>query len=61
MGRGGIVKDSKIHKDLCLDFTDWIKKNFEPKFCKMIESPIKGQEIKNSYFTLVFFSYLFFF
>ena len=27
--------------DLCLDFTDWIKKNFEPKFCKMIENLLK--------------------
>ena len=26
VGKGGIVKDSKIHNDLCLDFTDWIKK-----------------------------------
>ena len=49
VGRGGIVKDSKIHKDLCLDFTDWIKKNFEPKFCKMIESPIKGQKVNQEF------------
>ena len=44
MGRGGIVKDSKIHENLCVDFEQWIKQTFKPKFCKFIESPIRGQK-----------------
>ena len=44
VGRGGIVKDSKIHENLCADFEQWIKQTFKPKFCKFIESPIRGQK-----------------
>ena len=44
VGKGGIVKNSKIHKDLCEDFEQWIKQTFKPKFCKFIESPIRGQK-----------------
>ena len=43
-GEGGIVKDSKIHENLCADFEQWIKQTFKPKFCKFIESPIRGQK-----------------
>jgi|TARA_A100001388_G_scaffold12230_1_gene8395 23S rRNA (cytidine1920-2'-O)/16S rRNA (cytidine1409-2'-O)-methyltransferase len=44
VGKGGIVKNFKIHEDLCENFENWIKKTFEPNFCKFIESPIKGQK-----------------
>ena len=44
VGKGGIVKDKKIHENLCIDFKKWIKKYFNPNFCKMIESPILGQK-----------------
>ncbi|MBD23319.1 MAG: TlyA family rRNA (cytidine-2'-O)-methyltransferase [Alphaproteobacteria bacterium] len=44
VGKGGIVKDSKIHKNLCIDFKNWINILFKPNFCEIIESPIKGQK-----------------
>ena len=44
LGRGGVVRDSKIHEDLCMDFKNWIRKVFEPNFCKITESPSEGQK-----------------
>ena len=61
-GKGGIVKIQKFTKDLCADFENWIKKTFEPKFCKFIESPIRGQKGNKEF--LFYFgdcNYLFFF
>ena len=44
VGKGGIVRDPKIHEILCVDFKKWIKNYFKPSFCKIIESPVLGQK-----------------
>ena len=44
VGRGGIVKEKKIHKDVCKDFKCWVYKKFNPEFLKIMESPITGQK-----------------
>ena len=44
VGKGGIVKNTKIHEELCADFKHWVKKIFNPTFCKITESPILGQK-----------------
>tara|TARA_B100001057_G_scaffold363455_1_gene366152 strand:- start:3763 stop:4530 length:768 start_codon:yes stop_codon:yes gene_type:complete len=53
VGRGGIIKDEKIHKDVCNDFKGWINKKFDPDFLKIMDSPITGQK-GNKEFLLYF-------
>ena len=49
VGKGGIVKDSKIHENLCKNFSFWVEQYFKPNFCKFIESPIRGQKGNKEY------------
>ena len=44
VSRGGIIKDEKIHKDVCEDFKCWIHKKFDPDFLRIMDSPITGQK-----------------
>ena len=44
VGRGGIIKDEKIHKDVCEDFKCWTHKKFDPDFFEIMDSPITGQK-----------------
>jgi len=56
VGRGGIVKDEKIHRDVCEDFKSWINKKFDPDFLKIMDSPITGQKGNKEF--LVYFGVL---
>ena len=49
VGKGGIVKDSKIHENLCKNFSFWVEQYFKPNFCEIIESPIRGQKGNKEY------------
>lgn len=44
VGRGGIIKDEKIHKDVCDDFKCWTHKKFDLDFFEIMDSPITGQK-----------------
>jgi 23S rRNA (cytidine1920-2'-O)/16S rRNA (cytidine1409-2'-O)-methyltransferase len=44
VGRGGIVKDEKVHNNICREIKLWLTKNFQYKIIKIIESPILGQK-----------------
>ena len=50
VGRGGIIKDEKIHKDVCEDFKLWVHKKFNPDFLKIMDSPITGQKGNKEFF-----------
>ena len=49
VGKGGIVKDPKIHENLCKNFSLWVEQYFKPNFCEIIESPIRGQKGNKEY------------
>ena len=49
VGKGGIVKNPKIHENLCKNFSFWVEQYFKPNFCKFIESPIRGQKGNKEY------------
>ena len=38
VGKGGIVKDSKIHENLCEDFENWIKKLLSQNFVNLLKA-----------------------
>ena len=44
VGRGGIIKDEKIHKDVCEEFKCWVYNKFDPDFLEIMDSPISGQK-----------------
>ena len=50
VSKGGIIKDTKIHKKVCEDIKFTIIKNFSVKTIKLIESPIKGQKGNKEFF-----------
>ena len=53
VGRGGIIKDPKIHDRVCNEIKEWFLKNFHDVKIEMCESIIKGQKGNNEYFILV--------
>ena len=53
VGKGGIVKDSKIHTQVCDEIKSWFCKNFDKVSLKIIESPIMGQKGNKEFFILV--------
>ena len=42
VGKGGVVKDDKIHKRICLDFENWFISKCKMKVLGIIQSPIKS-------------------
>ena len=56
VGRGGIVKDEKVHKDVCKNFKCWVYKKFNPDFLKIMDSPITGQKGNKEF--LAYFGFL---
>ena len=53
VGRGGIIKDSKIHDRVCNEIKEWFLKNFNNVKIEMCESIIKGQKGNKEYFIFV--------
>ena len=44
VGKGGVVKDKRVHKKICDDIYSWFDKLLKPDFIKIIDSPIMGQK-----------------
>ena len=53
IGRGGIVKDPKIHEKVCNEIEVWFLKNFNDVKIEICESIIKGQKGNKEYFIFV--------
>ena len=53
VGRGGIIKDPKIHDRVCNEIKEWFLKNFHDVKIKICESIIKGQKGNKEYFIFV--------
>ena len=53
IGRGGIVKDPKIHEKVCNEIEVWFSKNFNNVKIEICESIIKGQKGNKEYFIFV--------
>ncbi len=53
IGRGGIVRDSNIHKEICDSITQWFENEFKPDLIDLIESPIHGQKGNKEFFIYV--------
>ena len=53
VGRGGIIKDSNVHKYVCEDIKTWFSENFVGVSLKIIESPILGQKGNKEFFIYV--------
>ena len=44
VGKKGIIRDDKIHSNICENINFWFIENFSPDFVKIINSPILGQK-----------------
>jgi 23S rRNA (cytidine1920-2'-O)/16S rRNA (cytidine1409-2'-O)-methyltransferase len=44
VGKGGIIRDEEVHRNICREIKLWLSKNFLHKIIKIIESPILGQK-----------------
>ena len=44
VGKGGIIKNTEVHKQICKDIKFWFEENFKPDLLHIIDSPIKGQK-----------------
>jgi len=53
IGRGGIVKDPKIHEKVCNEIEVWFLKNFNDVKIEICESIIKGQKGNKEFFIFV--------
>lgn len=53
VGRGGIVKDPKIHEKVCNEIEVWFLENFNNVKIEICESKIKGQKGNKEYFIFV--------
>ena len=53
VGKGGIIKDPKIHEDVCEDIKNWAKENINYKSIKIIDSPILGQKGNKEFFIYI--------
>ena len=53
IGRGGIIKDSSLHKRICDDILHWSKENFQYDSIDIIESPILGQKGNKEFFIYI--------
>ena len=53
VGKGGIIKDPKIHEDVCEDIKNWARENINYKSIKIIDSPILGQKGNKEFFIYI--------
>ena len=53
VGRGGIIKDSGIHKRICEELIFWFKQNFDYEYLNIIDSPITGQKGNKEFFIYI--------
>ena len=53
VGRGGIIKDSKIHNRICEELSFWFRQNFDCEHLNIIDSPITGQKGNKEFFIYV--------
>ena len=53
VGRGGIIKDSKVHKRICDELTIWFRQDFKHKSVNIIDSPITGQKGNKEFFIYI--------
>ena len=53
VGRGGIIKDSRIHNRICEELISWFKQNFDYEYLNIIDSPIKGQKGNKEFFIYI--------
>ena len=53
VGKGGIIKDPKIHEYVCEDIKNWAKENINYKSIKIIDSPILGQKGNKEFFIYI--------
>jgi len=44
VGKKGIIRDEKIHRNICRNINTWFVENFSPTFVQIIDSPILGQK-----------------
>ena len=40
----GIIRDEKIHSNICENINFWFIENFSPDFVEIINSPVLGQK-----------------
>ena len=50
VGRGGIIKDSNVHKRICDELMIWFRQNFDHKSLNIIDRPITGQKGNKEFF-----------
>jgi len=53
VGKGGIIKDEKLHKDVCNKLQKWFELNFKSTSIQLIESVITGQKGNKEFFIFV--------
>ena len=53
VGKGGIVKDKKIHERVCEEIDTWFKTNFKDISTRIIQSSIFGQKGNKEFFIYV--------
>ena len=53
VGRGGIIKDSRIHKRICEELMFWFRQNFNYECLNIIDSPITGQKGNKEFFIYI--------
>ena len=44
VGKKGIIRDDKTHRNICRNINSWFVENFSPNFVEIIDSPILGQK-----------------
>ena len=44
VGKKGIIRDEKIHSNICENINFWFIENFSPDFVEIINSPVLGQK-----------------
>ena len=44
VGKKGIIRDEKIHSNICENINCWFAENFFPDFAEIINSPVLGQK-----------------
>ncbi len=44
VGKKGIIRDEKVHRNICVNINSWFVENFSPDSLEIINSPILGQK-----------------
>ena len=44
VGKKGIIRDEKVHRNICVNIHSWFVENFSPDVLEIINSPILGQK-----------------